>query len=414
MPSGNEVADWLMSKGQVELGGSEGPPRPLEPEEELHEIAWDTLFPSSRPRAEQGQEVAVFSRLAEAPEEWRVLGNDPWQDELPAEFLGRVKDALGQDLPAEVETHEVEICAWYQPIHFYGHDWGIFIREQCIIDNALLIAQALPRALWDKVPPKVLGRALIRAGAIVFFLHEQYHHKTECLGIRLFVVEKQARYNTYVKNVYQATFRTDDNLEEALANADSYRRLGDEPYSLWLPKAVRDATKEVLKAYFRGSPPGYRMALHYLRKSDFEPAENQLQAQIHEGLLKPCQDHCDWDFAPRLLQSFFNVKDDIWGIVQSGTKPLLPGRSIMPVSTCSTAQVLTLLQQAGYQVVSGGKGSHIKAKKPGAPMMILPGGRDNLSAGVAKNLAHVLGIRGVGILRQVVTGGISFQEAISH
>jgi predicted RNA binding protein YcfA (HicA-like mRNA interferase family) len=100
--------------------------------------------------------------------------------------------------------------------------------------------------------------------------------------------------------------------------------------------------------------------------------------------------------------------------MQRGTKELLPGRSIMPVSTCSTTQALTLLQQAGYQVVSDGKGSHNMAKKPGAPMMTLPGGRVNLSVGVAKNLAPVLGIKGVRILQQVVTGGISFHQAVSH
>ena len=31
-------------------------------------------------------------------------------------------------------------CAWYCPIHFFGHGWGIYIRESCILSHTKDIA----------------------------------------------------------------------------------------------------------------------------------------------------------------------------------------------------------------------------------------------------------------------------------
>ena len=34
-------------------------------------------------------------------------------------------------------------CAWYCPIHFFGHGWGNYIREECILSTAADIARAV-------------------------------------------------------------------------------------------------------------------------------------------------------------------------------------------------------------------------------------------------------------------------------
>lgn len=49
----------------------------------------------------------------------------------------------------------------------------------------------------------------------------------------------------------------------------------------------------------------------------------------------------------------------------------------------------------GYTLVRGGKGTHIKYKKPGAPTIIIPENRNNLSPGVARNILDALGYNGI-------------------
>ena len=69
--------------------------------------------------------------------------------------------------------------------------------------------------------------------------------------------------------------------------------------------------------------------------------------------------------------------------------------------------MIKLYKEAGYSEVEGGKGSHVKLKKPGAPTMILPGNRSELSAGVAKTALRVLGDFNLHDLPHLVNAGLS-------
>jgi hypothetical protein len=124
--------------------------------------------------------------------------------------------------------------------------------------------------------------------------------------------------------VYLPSRGTDDLLEEALANADVFRRLGDEPYRSWIGKIVVDAAREYLRATLPYDPPGYRRAVDYLREGAFEAGEDLLQGQVHEGTLAPLQPPSEWAIATRMMQSMFRVTDNIYTIVPSGTCSILP------------------------------------------------------------------------------------------
>lgn len=50
-----------------------------------------------------------------------------------------------------------------------------------------------------------------------------------------------------------------------------------------------------------------------------------------------------------------------------------------------------LTKHYGYEQVAGGKGSHVKLKKPGAPTITLAGNRPVLSPGLVKHALEVLG-----------------------
>ncbi|MBI4332977.1 MAG: hypothetical protein HY673_17050 [Chloroflexi bacterium] len=146
----------------------------------------------------------------------------------------------------------------------------------------------------------------------------------ECLGLRLHVVDRKSCYLPYDGMVYTPNIGKDTLLEEALANADAYYRLFTNPYLHWIGDPVMEATEDYLKATFPYCPAGYRRAVDYLDRDDFEDGENLLHAQVHECTLTPSQPHDEWEIATRMMQSMFKVTDNIYTIVPRGRKSILP------------------------------------------------------------------------------------------
>ena len=303
-----------------------------------------------------------------------------------------------------VEKYSVwDICAWYQPIHFFGYDWGIYIREDCLKTQALKIAYAFyqqqPQFAHVSLSPQELARTFLRASFFCFFLHEHFHHKTESFAIRLLVASDRSVYPTYRKNVYLKHYLTSDCLEESLANADLYQRLSDTPYKFpyadknhpkynEINKEVREKIKRYLQSSFSASPDGYKQATNYFQEPKFNSGVHLLQGQIKESLLKPIQPIDDWIAAPQMLRSFLNIQSGIYTVVKPGKLSVLP---IITPQTCSTQEMVTIYKNQGYQIVPGGKGSHIKLVKPGNPFMIIPGNRRDLSPNVLKSALRLLG-----------------------
>ncbi len=306
-----------------------------------------------------------------------------------------------------------DVCAWYQPVHFFGHDWGIFIQERCVLRMASWIARFLTGVPKPTGSSQVrLAKALIRGAVYAYFLHEHYHHKVECFGLRLHVVDRTSRYLPYHAMVYQRTKGTDAQLEESLANANMFARLSAEPYRSWISEPVLKALRAYLRWSFPHDPPGYRRAVRFLLREEFDTGENLLQGQVKEATLTPAQPIGDWDVASRLMQSIFSVDADIWTVLPPGSTSILPTQRIAPVRTCSTAEMIKLFEKAGYGRVPGGKGSHVKLAKPGAPTMILPGDRHELSPGVAKTAVRVLGGHGLGDLRDLIEGRLALRGGV--
>jgi predicted RNA binding protein YcfA (HicA-like mRNA interferase family) len=402
MPSIEDTVQFLIENDSLHIGESPWPSSD-EDKEDIHQVDWSILFPpSNRPNSSE-----------DGPPQ-----NDNWAFPVTEEEIEELKEVFGTWHPLNPQSNnqisspmhlpQWDVCAWYQPIHYFGHSWGIFIREDCVTRAAMTIARFLSPSVLLKNPNyEVWYRALYRAGVFLFFLHEHYHHKVECLGLRLHVARRKSAYLSYQSSVYRPTTGTDDQLEEALANAESYLRLGTRPYSYWLGEDVLDAVRKYLRWRFPIDPPGYRMAVSYLTKASFDPAENLLQAQVSESVLAPIQPTSEWNLAPRMTQSFFPVTSNIWSVVPAGASSRLPRSRIAPIQTCSTDDMVRLYQQAGYQVVKGGgKGSHVKLKKQGAPTMNLPGNRDNLSPTVAATAAQILGDYKLRDLRTLLSKGL--------
>jgi hypothetical protein len=258
-------------------------------------------------------------------------------------------------------------CAWYQPMHFFGPRWGIYIREDCVLQEALAVAaQADPRELAASglAFPEQVQRAL-RAGFYSFFLHEQFHHKVESLGLRMLATSGTDRYRPYKAHVYRPTFGTAACLEESLANADSYLRLSEGRYGRKLGVPFRSALRRHMALSFPRQPPGYRDAVKYLRDAAFRDGTRTLQSQMLDGKPTPTTPIQRWLAAPDLIRALMDFTAEIYVIVRAGVRPVLSSRHLDPRVTISTQEMVDVLRRHyGCIRVRGGKGSHIKLKGP--------------------------------------------------
>lgn len=317
MPSPEEIVTFLEEKDAIQEGESPWPSWDGKEKREL--VHWGEIFPSRGPPRRRGSLDDVVPEIVDE-------GDTGWRAPLSPEVEERVRAAAGKkpseppfpdeqnsNLPQRERMLSVwDRCAWYQPMHFFGNDWGIYIRRTCIYRRMEETARFLP--IGTPVTPALLT-ALYRGAFASFFLHEQFHHKVESLGIRMHVVQRRSAYQNYKAKVYRLTWGTDDNLEEALATADAYHRLAESPYAPWLGRAVLNAVWDYMEWSVPGNPPGYRKAASYFDWYDYDRAEDLLQAQFDEAVLKPTRNPRDWYFATRMLQSMFKVTDHLWEIV---------------------------------------------------------------------------------------------------
>ncbi len=381
--------DFLGKNDALEVGGS--PWGSYEDDEDISQVDFDRIMDNS------------------ARENRRMQPPPDFENDIRAALGDDVIDRHAFDSRPQIQsaaTVSWDVCAWYQPLHFFAQGWGIYVREECLLKLAIKIAQHTDSAKFQTEKADAVARKLtsgsaptcwrltdpeifIRAAFIALYLHEIYHHRIECLGFRLHVVTRTPLYIPYNKSVYLPSKGTDDLLEEALANACMYLRLSEQTYRNLLPASVRDAMKAMLKSMFPHEQPGYRMAVNYLDQASFDAGENRLQAYVRETSIHPVQPTHEWDCAPRLTQSFFNIKSSIYVVVPMGAKPILPTNAL-PLS-CSTDQMVRICRKKGYEVnKSAGKGSHIKLEKDGSAPVILPHRKD-LSITVLKNTLETIG-----------------------
>jgi hypothetical protein len=159
--------------------------------------------------------------------DFESLGRDAIQSDSPSN--GVVERADGIRVSGEVfeavmagpnrlrgrdnAVPDLHVLGWYQPVHFFASNWGIFIRESAL---EALARDLMPRFVpfLERRPPRAHVAVLIRAAFAFVFLHEHYHHKIESLAIRLHVVERRSVYPEYFKFSQQLA-GTKEDIEEA-------------------------------------------------------------------------------------------------------------------------------------------------------------------------------------------------------
>ena len=341
---------------------------------EIWQTKWGALFPD-KSFIDRGSEY-----------DWEIYGDD-W--DLDLEELDQIFNR--PDDPGMEKPEAWDVAAWYQPIHFSGFDWGIYIKEEAILTLAAKLYRETGHLAYSLTSPQkqLFAKGLIRTAFSIYYHHELYHHKTECLGFRIHAIQRRSSYLHYFDNVYRATAGTDHQIEEALANAFMYREFGRHT---WIPRSLKSVACSYLSHVFSSYPPSYRLAPNYLSKKNFDAGQKTFFSQVLEGSLIPSHSSAYWAMAPRANHAISNITGDIWTVVPCGKKPLIP-TTATPFKTCSSDQMVKVCNQHGYSLVPGGKGSHIKMKKPGSPTIIIPGNRDNVSPGAAKNILLSLGYK---------------------
>ena len=171
-------------------------------------------------------------------------------------------------------------CAWYCPLHFFGPDWGIYIREDCVIDMMFDIAHYIN---WSAVPP-ISAIGLRNCAFYHLYFHEQFHHKVESFGLRVLATQLKDSYVAYKQNVYKANYGTSACLEESLASAESYKRFFEKRYFQKFPRPFLNRSMNYVKDSIKASPAGYREGINYLDQNYFQRGVNKLQSQLLEGV----------------------------------------------------------------------------------------------------------------------------------
>ena len=109
-----------------------------------------------------------------------------------------------------------------------------------------------------------------------------------------------------------------------------------------------------------------------------------------------------------MITALTDITDNIYLVLPKGVRPIFRSTSIDPGATVSTnALAGALTKHYGYQHVPGGKGSHVKLKKPGAQTIILPGNRPVLSPGIVKHALDAVGGHPISRLRDLLEGRLS-------
>jgi len=328
-------------------------------------------------------------------------------------------DELSRRIRPIRRDEKFEPCAWYAPVHYFGENWGIFIRESCVKH---LLRDFLYHCLnWKSVshlrPTEVVLQARTACFLHVYF-HEQFHHKIESLGFRALMLAEKDRYMRYHRYVYSRTLLSPDCLEESLANADAYMRFSELRIRESLDPNIISAIKEFSKAQMYCSPPGYLEGIQYLTKGRFSHGLGKLQSQFVEATISPMRIPNEmWVMAPQLTRGMKNIKAKIYTIVDKGS-PSIFGPTFDPKYTASSKKLCAAISKYyGFVKKRGGKGSHEKYEgddfRGQRTVLTIPGRRESLSIGIIKHVVEAIcGKADITLIGKVLDGSLPKKQKI--
>ena len=172
--------------------------------------------------------------------------------------------------------------AFYLPFHYYHPTlWGVYLIAEGVIWLAL---QLRINSGWDEERGdfKLTTGKAVTAAQLFLYYHEAFHHNTESFAARLEVTHRQPLYRLGFQDLFDATFLTEDCLEEALANAYAFRKVEQALNRRgWRTSAVSKG----LRAYIEGQPPGYNRGMEFVDNEVFKQGRYQFSELNHQQAL---------------------------------------------------------------------------------------------------------------------------------
>lgn len=370
-----QAIKYLHSKNvQVQGGIAEGPSRLLRETEIFYPSDTNQIAQLNREEPEGLNEIA--SRVRE------MLANEGrglvWGQRLDSGSIDGEPD----------DSQIWDILAWYQPLHSFGEDWGIYITQSGILKIANEIS-----AFCLGPPPRDFEALLVLAAYECLLQHEYFHYKVESFGIRLSLTDRcnPRRWIEYKTTVYRPTLGSDNNLEEAMANAFAYKIVTSYRSSLMriLGDRISDSTARWMYHSWSSAPPGYREAGKYLGR-DFVNGCHELMNQIVTANQVHAEDNLDWAGNLSLIGPLVNIKNRIFVVVEGPSKSFLPKLDAFGNSLSAARK---FLRENDFEHFGYGKGDHEKYKNHKFGLILgLDGTADFLDYKILNQWSKALGI----------------------
>jgi plasmid maintenance system killer protein len=172
---------------------------------------------------------------------------------IPGEDIG-FPEINSERIAREISREGVEALAWYRSFHWRPCErWGIYILDKGLYFVAERVFGAFHR--FRGWPYDTLD--LLQKSFRLLFLHEFFHYITDIAASTLEIASglRRAYYIEYVKNVYMRPGKSDEPLEEALANAFAFNRFyrkPDQPF------------KSLIRQFMKNQPGGYSAFDQYI------------------------------------------------------------------------------------------------------------------------------------------------------
>lgn len=260
--------------------------------------------------------------------------------------------------------------AWYRAVHTHAYAAGIHVRETAVVDLALALAATSYASTTPLEPTAESARHLVRAAFLVLALHQLFHHRVETLGVQLHVVHQQPRYLAYYREAYARAVGSDDQLEESLAGAFVLRSLSARTWSADLPVEVRRLAAAHVRERWATDVPEQRGAATYLTPTAWAKALGELHGRVDEASNRPARRATWRHLGPDLTGVFLDPALDVVAVVPPDAPAVLPRADVAP--TCSGAQMVALLERAGYEQPRRQRGPVVRLTCKGRAVAVVP------------------------------------------
>ena len=323
-------------------------------------------------------------------DEQSVLRPPDWTEDMPSpqhrarrrreQMLARISGSLGA-AGTPPPLADPDAFAWYQPIHYFGERWGVFVRESGIGE----VAERLARFVRTSRDPDLVSRECERTAHACLRLHEAFHHKVESAAIRMEIVSKVERYKPYDDQVF-CPLRADnsrDLLEEALANAWMFTQRGTDARGIG--SDVLDGLERFLRWWIPSLPGAYSRGVE-IAEQGLESFLFRLTDQLDIAKLDPPGRPGHWEVATHLHDPLHNRLSNHYVVVAVGEVPFMPYKEL----SASPRELGRLLERLGWRRSTGGRHS-IHYTKEGLPPIPVPSHPRDISTGTLASIARQAG-----------------------